>query len=99
MKNTLRLSTIILTLFSLIALVSAQGAGGAGGDILSFLLFIILLAVIIGIVVFWLMMIVNCVERDFRREGDKISWTLINIFLGIIGALLYYYRIKKKSKR
>jgi uncharacterized BrkB/YihY/UPF0761 family membrane protein len=41
---------------------------------------------------FWVMMLVDCAKRDFK---DKTVWIIIIIFTNFLGAVLYYYIIKK----
>lgn len=63
-------------------------------------LFIVLIvaAVIIAILafVFWILMLVDCVQRDFE---DKVVWVLIIVLLGLLGGILYYFIVKRKDKR
>ncbi|MBL0211973.1 MAG: PLDc N-terminal domain-containing protein [Holophagaceae bacterium] len=48
-------------------------------------------SVIVGIPVLfgWLALIVQCANAEFKTDGDKVAWTLILLFLGPLGALLY----------
>ena len=52
---------------------------------------LIAISIIIGIPVFfgWLALIVQCANAEFKTDGDKVAWTLILLFLGPLGALLY----------
>ena len=43
-------------------------------------------------------MLVDAATRKFKEGNDKIAWILVVIFAGIIGALIYYFVIYKKSK-
>lgn len=61
-----------------------------------YLLFLVL--VFLGII-FWVVMIIDVVKRDFKNKEDRVMWTLIVIFCGIIGAGIYYFTIKKKDKK
>ena len=61
----------------------------------------IIALVILG-AVFWLKMIIEIATNEFENKAAKISWLLIAIFLGFIGALIYYFvgrdsRIQKIS--
>ncbi|HLH53635.1 MAG TPA: PLD nuclease N-terminal domain-containing protein [Verrucomicrobiae bacterium] len=44
---------------------------------------------------FWIAMLVDCVNHETR---DKIGWILVLIFLGIIGAPLYFF-IRRLPRR
>lgn len=48
--------------------------------------------------IFWLMMLLDCVKRDFAKPNDKVIWVLVIIFIQAIGALIYYFVVKKKSQ-
>jgi len=47
--------------------------------------------------VFWIFMILDCVKKKFKNDSEKIVWILILIFTGLIGALIYYFVVKKKK--
>jgi len=66
--------------------------------IFGILLVIGLIALAIWAVVFWILMLVDSVKRSFKSDGEKIAWVLIIIFLHIIGALVYYFAVKKEAK-
>lgn len=48
--------------------------------------------------VFWILMIVDVVQRKFKESNEQIVWALVIIFAGIIGALIYYFIVKRKNK-
>lgn len=58
---------------------------------------VLLLALIIAIVAFWIWMVVDCAGRRFKKSEDKTVWILIIIFLHIIGAIIYYFGVKRKE--
>ncbi len=43
---------------------------------------------------FWLWMLIDCLKRDF---DDKTLWVLLLFFFNFIGAVLYYFLIKRKN--
>ena len=67
-----------------------------------FLIFIFLwfmfLALAIAAAVFWVFMIVDVAKREFKKSDEKTMWILIVVLTGIIGALIYYFMIKKPNK-
>jgi ABC-type Mn2+/Zn2+ transport system permease subunit len=69
------------------------------GIIFGFILTLIIIALIFLIFVFWISMLINSITRKYREESDKIVWVLVIIFTGIIGALIYYFIVKKKDKK
>lgn len=48
--------------------------------------------------IFWIFMLVDVTKREFKKEDDKIVWVLVVALTGIIGAIVYYFIIKKESK-
>lgn len=64
---------------------------------LMILLVLAFFALVIFAFVFWIMMIVDCAKRKFKTDSDKIVWILVIIFTQIIGALIYYFVVKKSK--
>jgi len=58
----------------------------------------ILLAVALGVFffIFWVSMLVDCLKRRFKNDNDKLVWTLVIIFVGLLGAVIYYFVVKEK---
>lgn len=56
---------------------------------------IFLLVAALGILatVFWIMMIVHAARHQINNKG---IWLVVIIFTGIIGALIYYFAVKRK---
>jgi len=48
--------------------------------------------------VFCITMLLDAIKRDFQKENEKIIWIVLIAVTWIIGALLYYFMIKKKSE-
>ena len=46
------------------------------------------------IFMFWIWMIIDCVQRNFNRRG---RWLALILFLNILGALIYFFCIKLKQ--
>ncbi|MBE0524890.1 MAG: PLDc_N domain-containing protein [Methanosarcinales archaeon] len=51
---------------------------------------------------FWLWMLIDCLQRPTERfsngdEYDKLIWCLAIFFVHFIGAVLYYYLVKRKD--
>ena len=45
---------------------------------------------------FWIWMLIDCLKREFK---DKIIWVILLVFTGILGAILYYFLIKRKEDK
>lgn len=48
--------------------------------------------------IFWIWMLVDVIQRKFKKPNDKIVWILIIIFTHFIGAVIYYFLVKKAHK-
>jgi len=59
-------------------------------------LFLLFILAIIFSFVFWILMIVDCAKRNMKSD-DRIVWILILVFLGIIGAVVYYFVVKRRK--
>lgn len=56
-------------------------------------IFLIFFAFGIWAMVFWIMMIVHAVKHDIE---NKAMWIIIMVFTGFVGAIVYYFVIKKE---
>ena len=70
------------------------------GTLIGGFVFLILLAVAFGVLifVFWILMLIDCLKRDFKKDVEKIVCVIVIIFLHIIGALIYYFVVKANEK-
>ncbi len=67
---------------------------------ISEILLILFVPVFVFVIVLWFWMLIDCLKRPddkFAAGGNnaKLIWVLIIIFTGLIGALLYYFLIKR----
>ncbi len=65
-----------------------------------FLILPFVILIILGFI-FWLWMLIDCLKRPddkFATGGNyaKLIWILVIIFTGFIGALIYFFLVKKK---
>lgn len=61
---------------------------------------LLMMGISVVAVIFWILMIVDCVQKKFKNDTERIVWLLVIIFAGIVGALIYYFIVKsKKGKR
>ena len=68
-------------------LLAQRGGAVAGFGVLG--CFIALIA--IACLAFWVWMLIDCVQRDFGEGSEKVIWVLVIVFLGILGAIIYYF--------
>lgn len=69
------------------------------GVIFLLLFFLVVFAIIIGAFVLWIMMIVDAAKRDFPGPNDKIVWILIIVLAQFLGAIIYYFVIKRPADK
>ena len=72
---------------------------GVGVTFLVILFAIGIAALAIFLFVFWILMIVDCATRKFKNDIEKVVWILILIFVHILGAIIYYFVVKRQNKR
>ncbi|MDD5627143.1 MAG: PLD nuclease N-terminal domain-containing protein [Patescibacteria group bacterium] len=55
-----------------------------------------IVGMIIGLLLFilWILMLIDCIKRDFSQ---KTLWIILLIVLGWIGAVAYYFAVKRKN--
>ena len=61
------------------------------------IIFIIFVLAILGSI-FWIFMLVDAAKRKFSKDDERVTWILVLALLGIIGAIIYYFVIKRKNK-
>ena len=71
---------------------------GSGVIVFLFMLFLMLLffTAAIASMVFWILMIIDCAKRKNLSDGERVAWILVLVFLGVIGATVYYFAVKRK---
>ncbi len=58
-----------------------------------------LVAIGVSMFLFWLFMLIDAIKRDFAKEDEKIVWAIVIVLLGILGATIYYYVVKRPASR
>lgn len=58
--------------------------------------FLVIFALVIWALVFWIMMIVHLTKH---KVEDKVVWAILMVFTGIVGALVYYFVVKRKFNK
>ena len=55
--------------------------------------------ILLSLVIFiwWITLLVDCSKRTFSNPSEKVLWLVILIFVNILGALLYYFMVKRKT--
>ncbi|MGK0208856.1 MAG: prolipoprotein diacylglyceryltransferase [Patescibacteria group bacterium] len=63
------------------------------------LLWMSLVGIAIAATVFWVFMLIDCAKRKFKSEDEKIIWIIVLAITGVIGALVYYFAVKRPDKK
>jgi len=70
----------------------------AGLILLFFIIWFVFFGLAILGFIFWIFMIIDVAKRKFKKDNDKILWILVIVLAGIIGAVIYYFVIKRPDK-
>ena len=60
------------------------------------LMFVFMIVIPMLLLAFWIWMIIDCATRKFKNDTDRVVWILVIIFTSVIGALIYYFVVKRK---
>ena len=104
------MSFILLTTLAITSCSSEEAAIAAGSTavmgLLGIWIFFVVVLWLVGIFLFvvWIMMLVDCVKREnseFPNAGEstKTMWLLIVILTSGVGAIIYYFMVRKKMPR
>ena len=102
--KTLKYTTYLaLSLIPNLALAESSSGGAAAGVavgiffIFIMLFYLLFFAVAIAAFVLWVVMLVDAAQRtNWENENDKTVWILVIVLTGGIGALIYYFIVRKK---
>ncbi|MCD6367562.1 MAG: PLDc N-terminal domain-containing protein [Candidatus Aenigmarchaeota archaeon] len=56
--------------------------------------FIVTIIILIGSLILWIWMFIDLLRR--KKFEDKTVWVLVFLFLGVFGAILYYFMVYRK---
>ncbi|MBD3259182.1 hypothetical protein GF371_00965 [Candidatus Woesearchaeota archaeon] len=60
---------------------------------------LVFFAIMILLFIFWLLMLIDCAKRGFKNETDKVVWILVIVLVGFIGAIIYYFVVRRPAKK
>lgn len=63
--------------------------------ILSF--YFVVFGLAISLLILWVLMLIDCIQRNFPKPDDKTVWILVVVLTGWIGALIYYFMVKRPA--
>lgn len=73
---------------------AAGGAIAGLSIVLGFLIMLFWVGMIL-LWVFWLVMVIDIARRDWKKDGDRAAYLVLVIFLNILGAIIYYFAVKR----
>ena len=41
--------------------------------------------------ILWIGVLIDCISKEPSEGNDKVAWTILIIFVPLLGALLYYF--------
>ena len=65
--------------------------------LLGLLLMLFMVLVPVFAVVLWVWMLVDFIQRKFKDKADKVVWIVVIVFTHVIGALIYFFLVKRKG--
>lgn len=65
-----------------------------GGGIIDIIFSLVLFAILLFIFIFWLKMLLHAIRSNLN---DKLIWVLVILLLGPLGAIIYYFVVKRKT--
>ncbi len=94
----------IFTIFVPSAVFAQSDGSEAALGVLGVLIFVFSMIFVLAwfafcafIMVYWILMLIDCIKRDnWGSENDKTLWILIILLAGIIGALIYRFVVVSK---
>jgi hypothetical protein len=77
--------------------VAGAGAAALGIGMMLFIGFMCLIG--LAFFIFWLVMLIDCVKRQFEQRNTWLLVLIISVFLGFswLAAILYYFMVKRKN--
>ena len=51
------------------------------------------------LIIFWISMLIDCAQRIFRDNNEKIIWIIVIVLGSWIGALVYFFVIKTSNQK
>ena len=58
-------------------------------------LMLLMFSAVVGLTVFWILMIIDCAKRKQLTDSERVAWILVLVFLGFVGASVYYLAVKR----
>lgn len=82
----------IVAFMSMFTQLFAQSSGGgeAAAGVFGLLICCVFSLLGIALFAFWIWMLIDCAQRNFPGENDKLIWILVIVLCSWLGALIYY---------
>ena len=63
---------------------------------------LIFFTVLVAFFIFWLLMLIDCAKRRFKKDGQKTVWVVIIVLIQFfipVGAIIYYFAVKRRARK
>ena len=84
------------------AAAETAGAGVVAGFGILLVLYVLFILFMVAFSIFFtivqIVMLIDAIKRDYKNENDKILWILVIALTGFVGAVIYYFVIKREDK-
>lgn len=74
---------------------AAMMQNDAGLAVVMLFFMMLMFAAVVGLTVFWVLMIIDCAKRKQLTDSERVAWILVLVFLGFLGAGVYYFAVKR----
>ena len=96
-------SLVVLAALVFVSGAMAQGAGDAAGNAAGAAMGIGMMIVWgvlgCGSLALWIWALVDCIQRTFPGDNDKLIWILVIVLLGGLGAIIYLIVGRQKGTK
>jgi hypothetical protein len=102
MKRSINLIVAVLIAMLLADACSAMGPVEVGSILVASFIGILLFWFIIFFLflagaIFWVWMFIDCLTREnYRDQNDKVVWVIVLLLASILGAVLYFFLVKRR---
>ncbi len=67
-------------------------------EILFFLPFLFIFLISVPLFIFWIWMLIDCLQRKFEDTNQQLIWVLVIVLTNWIGALIYFFVERAKPQ-
>lgn len=68
--------------------------------LMQFLKWAVIIIIALPALIFWFLMLMDCIFRDFgpyAHKNNKFLWILVMVLMNAVGAAVYYFWVKRPA--